>query len=192
MPPAPRSAPGRAWSTGVKPSRHQHLDRVALQGQFQQHGLVLEEVEAVPGHAGAPPRNPPDRAFRPVATWSSGGKSNLGSGVLPRKSSRFDLSSTPIGASGCERLGICRWSVVQLGGHGVEFRLRRWVFSRSCRPSSLRASRSAGSLALPIDLETSFAWRLSSSTSICSGLACRFELDEAVHVNLHAAVGAVC
>ena len=38
---------------GVKPSRHQHVDGVALQGQLQQHGLVLEEVEAVAGHAGA-------------------------------------------------------------------------------------------------------------------------------------------
>ena len=35
---------------GVKPSRHQHVERVALQGQLQQHGVVLQEIEAVPGH----------------------------------------------------------------------------------------------------------------------------------------------
>ena len=38
---------------GRKALAHQHVDRVSLQGQLQQHGLVLEEVEAVAGHVGA-------------------------------------------------------------------------------------------------------------------------------------------
>ena len=63
--------------------------------------------------------------------------------------------------------------------------------SRSRRPSSLRASRSASSLAWPIDLLTSLAWRESSSTSACRLRRCGFELDEPRDVGLHAAAVAV-
>ena len=52
----PSSTSPRARSgviIGVKPSRDQQLDRVLLQRELQQHGFVLEEVEAVPGDAGA-------------------------------------------------------------------------------------------------------------------------------------------
>ncbi len=37
----------------MKPSRNEPLHRVLLQGQLQQHGLVLEKVKAVAGNAGA-------------------------------------------------------------------------------------------------------------------------------------------
>ncbi len=39
---------------GVKPSLDQHVERVAFQGQFQQHGVVLEEIESVAGDLGPP------------------------------------------------------------------------------------------------------------------------------------------
>ena len=39
--------------TGVKPSREQRLDGVALQGQFEKHGLVLQVIETVPRHGRA-------------------------------------------------------------------------------------------------------------------------------------------
>ena len=54
---------------------------------------------------------------------------------------------------------------VLLGSHPVHFGLGRGdLLPQARRPSSLRASRSAGSLALPIDLETSLARRFNSST----------------------------
>ena len=34
---------------GVKPSRDQQIDGIALQRQFEQHGVVLEKIKAVPG-----------------------------------------------------------------------------------------------------------------------------------------------
>ncbi len=39
---------------GVKPFTHQHVHRVLLQRQFQQHRFVLQEIETVPGDAAAP------------------------------------------------------------------------------------------------------------------------------------------
>ena len=44
----------------------QQVDRVVLQGQFQQHGVVLEKVEAVPGDLGARLRNRTGPASRPA------------------------------------------------------------------------------------------------------------------------------
>ena len=50
---------------GVKPSRHQHVDRVALQGQLEQHGFVLEEVEAVARRPSRRLRNRSGPSFSP-------------------------------------------------------------------------------------------------------------------------------
>ena len=49
----------------------------------------------------------------------------------------------------------------------VQLHLAAVVCSRRSPPWVLRASRSSASLALPIDLETSFAWRFRSSTKVC-------------------------
>ena len=94
--------------TGVKPSRISMLDGVLLQGQFQQHGLVFEEVKAVAGHVGAAFEIDQIELFGQFDVIQrleiELRQRRLAAEQLPGST----LSSTPIGASGCERLGIER------------------------------------------------------------------------------------
>ena len=162
---------------------HQHVERVALQGQFQQHGLVLEEVEAVAGDLGAAfevdqiellgQLDVIERLEVELAAARACRGGLPGSPDRPRRAGRRD-------ATGWESLRrIASASARSASSSACSC---AWLCSRSVRPSSLRASRSAASLALPIDLLTSLAWRLSSSTSACLGAAFRLQVGKAMHV----------
>ena len=156
---------------GVKPSRHQHVERVALQGQFQQHGVVLRESRSRGRRPWRPPRNRSGRASRPARRGRSGLKSNLGGGVLAAADLEVRLVVDADRRVGMRQVGNRAQDRVGLGRRSRPARLApRWSARAASRPSALRASRSAGSLALPIDLLTSLAWRFSSSTSACLAL----------------------
>ena len=91
---------------GVNPRRHELPDRELLEGQVQEHGVVLEEVEAVPGDLAAGSRSrsgrAPCRSRRgPSAVKSKvAGRADLAE--LPARRPR----SAPTGASGWVRLGM--------------------------------------------------------------------------------------
>ena len=174
---------------GVKPSRDQHVDRVLLQRQFEQHRFVLQEVEAVAGDAGAAfevdqvvllaeLRRGRAAGNRTGATCDVAA-AQLAAGVLAADAAHRD-------ASGSASLS---WIASASAPSRSMLGLRRRPSARGARrPSSLRASRSASSLAWPIDLLDLVRLRDSSSTSCCIVAALRFELDEPVDVGLHAAL----
>ena len=138
---------------GVKPSRHQQVERVLLQGQFQQHGFVLEKVKAVPGHLGAAFEIDQVELLAQLDVIERLESRTWAARVLPRRTSAL-ASSPPTGASGCVRFGhrVAGWRPTSASDAHRARPVRRSVCSRSWRPSSLRASRSAASFALPIDL----------------------------------------
>ena len=150
---------------GVKPSAMQHVQGVALQGQFQQHGLVLEEVEAVPGHAGAALEVDQVELLAELDVVQ-----RLEVELRQRASCRGTARGWPCRPRRPGRRGATGW-----GSCGGSPRPRRRSASSSAS-APRRSARGAGgllpcgprarpaSLALPIDLETSLAWRLSSST----------------------------
>ena len=88
-------------------------------------------------------------------------------------------------------MGICRWSVSSSTASSSSSRLNRLRLLAQQPAFFLAGLAFGGVLALPIDFETSLALRLSSSTSIWMSRAGLFQLDEAVDVDFHAAVGAV-
>ncbi len=169
----PASTSFRARSGVVmrrKTLAHQHVDRVSLQRQLQQHGVVLEEVEAVPGHVGARLEIHQIELFGQLHVVQ-----RLEVELRQRRLAAEQLQVRLVVHADRARRGARGWG--SAGGSSPTRRRSRRVpparpgsFREAAAPRSFRASRSAGSLALPIDLETSFAWRLSSSTSICMAL----------------------
>ena len=156
---------------GVKPSRTSRSIAYCCSASSKQHGFVLQKVEAMAGDAGA--------AFEIDQVVLLGKLHVVEHGKAERP--HVDLAAAQLLArvlAADRRLGMreIRHRVVdraRLGGQAAPCAPGSRSFSsRSRRPSSLRASRSASSFAWPIDLLTTFACRESSSTSACSFRRC--------------------
>ncbi len=171
---------------------HQHVDRVALQGQLQQHGLVLEEVEAVPGHAG-PGLEIHQIEFLGQLHVVQRLEIELRQRRLAAKQLQVRLVVHADRRVGVRHVGNLPVDRVQLGGH-----LRRVPL---CSGLGLLAKLPALFLAgLAFGRVLGLADRLGDlvrlaiellDLDLAGALRSRFELDKAVHVNLDAAVDAV-
>ena len=133
---------------GVKPSASKRPDGVLLQGQLQQHRLVLEEVEPV---AGDPGTGLEVDQVELLAEFDVVQRLEVELGQ--RASCPWPVRDSPCrrrrsgrrGATGSESTLCSAASVASSSSSSV---FSRPTCSRSWRPSSFRASRSAGVLGL--------------------------------------------
>ena len=129
---------------GVKPSLHQHVERVALQGQFQQHGVVLEEVEAVAGDAG-PALEVDQVELLGQLDVVQRLEIELRQRRLAAEQFQVRLVVDADGRGGVREIGNRPQDRLRLGGDLVELSAEcRAASSRMRRPSSFRASRCSG------------------------------------------------
>ncbi len=180
--------------SGVRDGREalasEHLDRVALQGQFQQHGLVLEEVEAVAGDAGPALEIDQIELFGQLDVIQRL-EIELRQRGLAAEQFEVRLVVHADRGVGMREVGNLPVERLQLDGQRVELRLASLrLFAQ--QPALFLAGLAFGRVfrladrlrdlvRLAIEL---FDFHLEQPAGL-------FELDEAVDVDLHAAVDAV-